>query len=334
MKAAHALARIALIGVYIALAAGCADEPAATPAPVAAPTTGYRVLGELDFGLLPEASGMSVSRVDNNRLWFVNDTGNAANLIALDKTTMAATRVAVTGARNRDWEDLAGFTLADEPWLLIADVGDNNAVRSSVRLIFVREPIASDASATDDALIVNLRYPNGPRDVESVAVDVAGDSIYLLSKRNKPPVLYRVPLQSAMTAARSGQAAAIVAERLGEVTSIPAPTALELSLFPEVGRYRSQPTAMELSPDGRQLAVLTYGEAYLVTIAPGRDWLAALNGALDPLGLPVLAQAETIAIGADGVLYVSTERRNAPLLGRSLADRAAPCCDMETSDEQ
>ena len=97
-------------------------------------------------------------------------------------------------------------------------------------------------------------------------------------------------------------------------------TAMEVKLFPRLGRYRNQPTAMALSRDGRHIALLTYGEAYLVTLSPDATWLAALNGALRPLALPVLAQPETIAIGEGNLLYVTSERRNAPLLTLSLAE--------------
>ena len=40
----------------------------------------------------------------------------------------------------------------------------------------------------------------------------------------------------------------------------------------------------------------------------------AMNGPLQPLGMPVLAQPETIAWDPEGGLYASSEQRGAPLI--------------------
>ena len=65
---------------------------------------------------------------------------------------------------------------------------------------------------------------------------------------------------------------------------------------------------------GRAIALLTYGEAYRIDLAPGQSWLDAMNGPLQPLGMPVLAQPETIAWDPEGGLYASSEQRGAPLI--------------------
>ena len=56
-----------------------------------------QLLGERDFALLPEASGMSASRRIDGRLWFVNDQGNGNDLIAVDLPAMRHEQVAVDG---------------------------------------------------------------------------------------------------------------------------------------------------------------------------------------------------------------------------------------------
>ncbi len=307
------LGRLVTVSALAVLLAGCrAAEVAAPPAVAEGPPGGRAtIVGALDFSVLPEASGLAVSRLDATQLWFVNDTGNRAELVGVRVPDMATRRVPVTGARNRDWEDLAAFTLDGQAWLAIADVGDNGAVRDRVTIYFVPEP-AANAPATAQALALSFDYSDGPRDVEAVAVDAERDAIYLLSKRTKPPVLYTLPLRASLAAARANDGA--TASPLGAVTSIPTPTALELKLFPKYGAYRDQPTAMDLSADGRSIALLTYGEAYLIALSPGQSWLEAMNGPLQPLGMPVLAQPETIAWDPDGGLYASSEQRGAPLI--------------------
>lgn len=300
-----------LTATLVGLVAGCRAEPVAVPVTPPARLALPAIVGPLDYSVLPEVSGMAASPTDADTLWIVNDSGNRAEIIALSVPDMATQRVRVDGALNHDWEDLASFTLDDDAWIMIADVGDNNAARNRVSLHFLREPDTS-ANAVARASTVEFSYSDGPRDVEAVAVDAARDAIYLLSKRTKPPVLYSLPLRDAMAAARNGNR--LTARRLGAVTTIPSPTALELKLSPRFGKYRDQPTAMDLSPDGRAIALLTYGEAYQAVIDPGETWLDALNGSLEPLGLPVLKQPETIAWAADGSLYASSEQRGAPLI--------------------
>ena len=307
-----ARARFAL-GLSLLLLAGCQSggsqeivEADANPA-FNTPET----IGELDFGILPEASGMTASRIRDKYFWFVNDAGNAAQLIGINGDNMQHQTFRVGNARNHDWEDLAAFELNGESWILIADVGDNNAIRDHVRLYFVQEP-AADANprvALQALGPINFVYEDGPRDVESVAVDVARDAIYLLSKRTKPPVLYSLPLRSTMHATQR-----LSAKRIGAVNSLPAPSQLELRLFPRYGKYRAQPTAMELSTDGSAIALLTYGEAYCFALAPEQSWLDALNAEPMTIGMPYLAQPETIALDAEGYAYISTEREAAPLL--------------------
>ncbi|MEM7450015.1 MAG: hypothetical protein AAGA41_04520 [Pseudomonadota bacterium] len=300
-----------LIAILSGLVAGCRAEPVAAPVTAPARLALPAIVGPLDYSVLPEVSGMAASPTQADTLWIVNDSGNRAEIIALSVPDMGTQPVRVVGALNRDWEDLASFTLDDNAWLMIADVGDNNANRSRVSLHFLREPDTT-ANTVARATTVEFTYSDGPRDVEAVAVDAARDTIYLLSKRTKPPVLYSLPLRAAMAASRNGDR--LTAQRLGAVTTIPAPTALELRLSPRFGKFRDQPTAMDLSPDGRVIALLTYGEAYRAAIDPGESWLDALNSSLEPLGMPVLKQPETIAWAADGSLYASSEQRGAPLI--------------------
>lgn len=277
----------------------------------------HQRLGELDYKFLPEASGLGVSTSVDDRLWFINDRGNRAELIALDLERFEFSRVTVEGQRNTDWEDLEAFELDKKSWLAIADVGDNAAMRENVRVYFVPEPNTGDKEV-EVAHTLELTFPGGARDVESLAVDPFSSSVYLLSKRDKPPALYRADIPDLTEPGTTKT----VLERLGEVTSIPAPTTLEVRLFPRYGKYRNQPTAMTLSPDGSTIALMTYGEAYVAALnTETRDWLQALNAPLCSLNSPLLAQPETIGIDADGAVYITSERKKAPLL------RIVPDCD-------
>ena len=272
----------------------------------------FETLGTLDYSLLPEASGLAVSTRDPQRLWFVNDSGNDDELISLDLGKFKFSRVEVKKAKNRDWEDLESFLVDGESWLMIADVGDNAAKRNDVTVYLLKEPDTDDDKVRTHTRI-DISYPEGARDVESVAVDPVTQFLYLLSKREPSPRLYRVPLEGYFTG-KKGEKHNVEAEFLGEVGSIPAPSAEEKRAFRKYGAFRHQPTGMAFLANSSTIAVMTYRGAYVAKLNADRDWLDALNQRLCAIHTPALAQGETIAADSRERLYVSSEGRRAPLI--------------------
>jgi hypothetical protein len=76
----------------------------------------------------------------------------------------------------------------------------------------------------------------------------------------------------------------------------------------------SQPTGMDISPDGRTAAVITYRSLYLWSREAGESWADAFQK--EPLEVPGPpgTHDEAVAFSADGKsVYVTTERRPAPI---------------------
>ena len=270
--------------------------------------------GHLQAAKLVEASGLAASRRQLGLLWAINDSGNEPRLFALAADGSDLGQVTMAGVKNVDWEDLAAFTWNGEPWLLVADVGDNPGRRSHVVLHALPEPQADDqgryAGTVRPAWSLTFTYPDGPRDCEAVAVDETAERILLLSKRSEPPVLYSLPLGPAVDEALH------VATVIGPLATLPPPTATDLLL--PYGRYRSQPTAMDLSADSSELLVLTYRHAYLLRRDPGQGWIAVLAKPMQAIELPdlfTLAQREAACFSPDGKsLFVTGEGTGAALL--------------------
>src|SRR5262249_30596316 len=110
-----------------------------------APTGVFTLLGTLDDAALPELSGLAPSHRQAGVFWAINDSGNDPTLIAIDRQLRVTGVVAIEGAFNVDWEDLASYTERDgQPWLLIPDTGDNFALRAESSLILVPEPAPGD----------------------------------------------------------------------------------------------------------------------------------------------------------------------------------------------
>jgi hypothetical protein len=279
-----------------------------TGAAAAVQWNGPEYAGLLADPALAEVSGLAASQAQPGRYWVNNDgdNGEALLLIADDGTRLAT--VMVNGASNVDWEDLASFRLDGKPYVLIADTGDNGGIRKTLKLFVVEEPAKPrDGDRVPVAWTIEFAWPDGARDCEAVAVDARRGEVLLVSKKRVPPELFRVPL-------RPGPGLA-VAERIGTLSGITQPREEELRQNPVYGRYRSQVTGADLSPNGRVLAVLNYTRIYFFVRPPGRPWNQRLLEQAGELDFPWLPQAEAIAVSPDGSIpLIGGEQRPSPLL--------------------
>jgi hypothetical protein len=256
---------------------------------------------------IAEISGLAFSRRHPDLLWTHNDSGDLPQIYALDTDGKLRATVRLRGVRNIDFEDIAAFELDGRAYLLVADVGDNGGVRRELQLHVLAEPDPVDGEV-EVAWTVRFRWPDGPRDCEAVAVDAAAGEVLLASKKRVPPELFRLPL-------RPADGSLQVAEPVGLLTHIAQPSKDDLARNPVYGRYRSQVTALDLSADGRRLAVLNYLQVYVYTRMRGEPWSRALRRRPLDVPFPWLAQAEAVAFEPDGgALWVGTERLPAPLL--------------------
>lgn len=302
--------RVALPLLCAALGLGACSSPADESEEPTATRSRLIVAGQLASDELVEASGLARSQRSTDLLWSMNDGGSRPRLHAFDGSGFDRGRVKLDGVKNRDWEDLASFSIDGTPYLLVADTGDNDARRDDVSLHVVLEPdlTEDDKVKVDPAWSIDLRYPDGPRDVEAVAVDAANESILLLSKRDLPPVLYEVPLYPPSDGT-------VVAKRLGTIESLPTPTRQDREHAVFTKEWHWQPTGMDISPDGSLAVILTYRGVYLYRLDPGRSLYESLSGQAFGFGLGNFREAESVAFSADGnSIFVTLEGRHAPLL--------------------
>jgi hypothetical protein len=255
-----------------------------------------------------ETSGLAVSTRTPGLLWTHNDSGGEPVLFALALDGSLRGSVRLSGVVNRDWEDVTAFMLDGRSWLLAAETGDNYAKFTQCALHVVAEPAADELNPTKSldqlpAYTIHFVYEDGPRDCEAVAVDVRERAVYLLTKRDYPNRLYRLPLAATLATQPA------VAHRVGTAWAFPQPDALQ-RLSPQLAvAYGHWPTAMNFLPDGSGAFVLTYGALYFFPREAGESWTAALARApttLPPFSLP---QAEALAVSPDGAdVYVASER--------------------------
>jgi hypothetical protein len=210
-------------------------------------------------------------------------------------------------ATNLDWESVASFELDGKHWLLVADTGDNNAVREHSTIYVVAEPPLHERedAIAPPAWTIRFRWPDGPRDCEAVAVDIEGERILLLSKRSIPAELYDLPI-------RPGSSEVVTATRLGEIDSLPQPTARDIERAPADLNWHWQPTAMDIPADGSAAVILTYRALYHFERTDGEPWIAALRKPPSVIGLEFEAEAVAF-VENGGSVIVTVEASSAPL---------------------
>lgn len=256
---------------------------------------------QLENPELDELSGLASSLAAPDLLWGHNDSGDAPRLFRIGPRGEDLGFVPIQGAVAIDWEDIAAFRWQGEPALLIGDVGDNHARREHVTLYAVRDPGARGEPKL--LWTLDFKYPDGPRDCEAVAVDPVDQSVILISKREHPQRLYRLPIPK--DAPRPGSMA--VAEALGPITTLPRSSFADWFETPLYSEFDG-PTALDIDPAGRFAVVITYKDAFLYPRAEGQSWREAFAATPRLIRLPHLRQTEAGAISSDGrTLTVSGE---------------------------
>ena len=282
-------------------------------------------IGSLDTSLLPEASGIAASRSYPGRLYLNNDFGRRALFLLHrhDGRPDGARGRQRDGAARRRGRRPRRVPGAAQTCLWLGDIGDNARKRDTVTFVALTERADYPAEVAPLRTIA-ARYPDGPHDAESFAIHPDGD-LFLITKdydvrarTNGPGLIYRLRA-ARMATARPGDV--LTFEPVGRV-DLPA---LIADVF-----INQVATAMDISPDGTRVAVLTYrtlmdwnvdlarGVGAARKLAPGRDYT------LTPLG--PLPQAEAVAwlANEDGVVYTTEAAgpaKEAPLYRQLCAKR-------------
>jgi hypothetical protein len=239
---------------------------------------------------IKESSGLACSKKNNTVLWTHNDSGHMPIIYAMSDRGKELGTFFLEDVISRDWEDMASFSLNGQPYILVADSGDNFGIFNTYTLSIFKEPDLRhrSPSALSPQWQINYRFAdNKSYDVEAVAVDVSRNRIILLTKRTAQALIFEIPLKT------ESVDNIIVAEQVGEFEDI------------------VHPTAMDITADGSTMIILTYGRIHLFDSIDSfkpkplkkfrkRKHVIEYTGLFQPEGL-CLSKDEK-------VLYVSSER--------------------------
>lgn len=266
------------------------------------PTFGWcddRTAGTIRTPQISESSGIAVSYQNEDCLWVHNDSGDGPNLYLITETGALRAKVELADTRAFDWEDMSSFVVDGQPWLLIGDVGDNLKARGRrtprCELLLVQERKIPPANGLPTVTWpvhtrISFDYEDGEHNCEGVAVDSRRKEILLLTKATPAECgVYQLPLD--LTAGTRQQTARKIAS--------------PFVLFA---------TALDVSPDGRQLAIGTMLNGSLVRRKHNESWADAFRRPGRNIALPPRRQGETICFDRTARwLFVNSEGTNQPL---------------------
>ena len=261
-------------------------------------------IAEIECKELRESSGIAASRINSDVFWTHNDSGGNARLFAFKSNGVLLAACPIKGAAAVDWEDMASAMIDEKPYLIIADCGDNQAIRKGIQIYLVPEslpemkPTRKKKKKKEKAVTHELRveksmrveFSDGAHDCESVAYSAARNELILLSKSWKPfcrAYSFQLPIKSE-----------------GKVL-----TARPFATIPLAGV-----TSLDISGNDREAVVLTYAHAYLFARGDGETWGEAFKREPIEIQTPARKQGEAICFGAAGKsLFLTDERNPCPL---------------------
>jgi len=206
------------------------------------------VSGDIEGTEIQEASGLAASPTFDQSFWTHNDSGGSPIVYLISAAGQLKGKVLLSGANNRDWEDIAigPGPEANVNYIYVGEIGDNNARYNEKRIYRFPEPgKVSGLDVTDtvhNADIIRYVYPDGPRDAETLFVDPLTKNIYILSKREASVNIYSA-------AYPQDTKNVITLEKLGT-----------LPLVAE--NIRDQIVAGDITQDGLEILLKSYNKVY------------------------------------------------------------------------
>ena len=254
------------------------------------------VVGRIQDPAITESSGLVASRSNPGIMWTHNDSGSEPVLYCLNLEGASCGTWDVDGATVLDWEGIAigpGPRLRTD-YIYIGDIGDNDRNRDSVTVYRSPEP-RTDGSPGGVGLMaaerIDLTYPDGPHDAETLMVHPDSGDLYIVTKElSSRSVVFKAtaPLTSGTTL-----------EAVGTV---------------RISDFLSDRTGGDISPDGDHVILCTYGAAYELTLPEGAAFDTIWKQPLETIDIGVRDQGEAITYSADGrSLFATSEGRGAPL---------------------
>lgn len=155
---------------------------------------------------LKEISGLVCGRKNENFIYMLEDKGNVNEIYVFNTSGVLQTKLIIQGMQNIDWEDITiGPGPVDgESYIYIGDIGDNDNVRTSTRIIRFVEPDLSSNTANSISIstfdVINFQYKSGAKDAETLMIHPTTKDLIIMSKSTDLTHVYKLefPYNKAM----------------------------------------------------------------------------------------------------------------------------------------
>ena len=141
--------------------------------------------------LLNEISGLVASGVSDTIFYAVNDSGDSSRFFAVDTSGRLIATYHYKGSNPKfplgvmDCEEMAWGPgkKKGKNYLYVGDIGDNRSVRPFITIFGFEEPQPGDTLTNLNRTVINLKYPDHPRDAEAFLIDPLLKTICIISKK-------------------------------------------------------------------------------------------------------------------------------------------------------
>lgn len=236
-----------------------------------------------------ESSGIEI--VNHTSIWTHNDSGGQPELYEIDSLGNLLRTLTIANSSNVDWEDI---TSDDQGNIYIGDFGNNYNTRTDLRIYVINNPdsIANDSTYAQKikfTLSDQIAFPpsNADLNYDIEAMVWFNDSIYLFSKNRSIPYsgytkYYSLP--------------AITGTYVAELVD---------SFYGGSGSaWDYQICAADISPDKKQLFLLSHDKAWIFSCFTGSDFF---SGSMQQLNFSNNTQKEGICYLSDSIIYITDE---------------------------
>jgi hypothetical protein len=254
------------------------------------------ICGRLQIKAMDEISGIAASGINPDIYYVHNDSGDTSRFFAILPTGKVKSTIYFKGDPKEilfgvhDCEDIAvgPGPAKGKSYVYLGDIGDNYSIRKYITVYRMEEKTAwaKDSLSKAEAVPIHFKYPDGPKDAETLMIDPIEKLMYIVSKRQDSVTVYTSPLS-------------YIANDTLVLTK-------RCKLFFKGYILLKWITAGDISKDGQQILIKSYSKVYYWKRDNNEPVWKTLQK--KPLELPYIQEKQGEAIGftPDGKGYYTT----------------------------
>ncbi|SDE26511.1 hypothetical protein SAMN05216464_10528 [Mucilaginibacter pineti] len=255
----------------------------------------HDITGRLSSKQMSEISGIAASTINPGIYYVHNDSGDTSRFFAITPDGKIKTTIYFKGDTRRtlgvtDCEDIdvGPGPEKGKSYVYLGDIGDNSSNRKTIAIyrFLEKKSWASDSLTTATAVTLHLKYPDGPKDAETLIVDPIEKLLCIVSKRGDTVAVYTTPLNY----------------KANDTLTLTKRTKLFFAGYKPFKWI----TAGDISKDGKQILLKSYEKVYYWRREPNEHIWDVMTRKPQELNYEPEKQGEAIGFTPDGTGYYTT----------------------------